>query len=130
MFCAHLLEVRFRLEYRAIWVVYAERAESRQLANYPYRAVFTFGLLALGALMFSIYLTVYTLFHDLKVKKHNMHANLCSMLRFKRNGGIPSVCKLPLRGGFHICHSSTLSIKYFVLFDFIRCFNATITKTK
>ena len=53
-----------------------------------------------------------------------MHAYLYSMLRFKRNGGIPPVCKLPLQGGFHICHASTLTI------DIIRCFDATIEKTQ
>ena len=47
------------LEYRALGVVYAETAESRHLANYPYGAVFTFDLLALRAVFFSIYLTVY-----------------------------------------------------------------------
>ena len=59
-----------------------------------------------------------------------MHAYLYSMLRFKRNGGIPPVCKLPLQGGFHICHASTLTIRYFDLFDIIRCFDATIEKTQ
>ena len=47
MFCAHLLVGVFGFEYRAVGVVYAETAESRHWANYPYGAVFTFDLLAL-----------------------------------------------------------------------------------